>query len=62
MQKRQRGRRSGSRIAMDYLRLQCISTVHRWATGNCMHIATNYHVGGRNKKQFIIIVQKALRD
>jgi hypothetical protein len=26
-----------------------------------MHIATNYHAGGRNKKQFIIIVLKLLR-
>ena len=48
---------NGNSTNVDCLWIRSISTDYRWATGNCMYIATNYHVGGRNKKQFIIIVQ-----
>ena len=40
---------------MGCLRLRSTSTDYRWATGNCLRIATNYHASRRNKKQFIII-------
>ena len=52
---------NGTSVARCDLFLRNTTARYCGAHGNCLHIATNYHAGGRNKKQFIIIVLKLLR-
>ena len=47
---------NGTSVARCDLFLRNTTARYCGAHGNCLHIATNYHADGRNKKQFIIIV------